>query len=171
MILTHDVILEEIEKKRILIDPFNPKHVGPCSVDLTLSNEFRIFTNSHEPFSLTENADYEKVTEPFQVKDGESFPLAPGKSILGITIEKITLPGDICGWFDGRSRFGRCGITAHITAGIIQPGISNKQVLEIVNFSDRIIKLFPGTKICQIAFHRCEGEAIYQGKFSEQVVP
>jgi len=34
-ILTHDVIVESIEKGEIHIDPFDPKSIGPASIDFT----------------------------------------------------------------------------------------------------------------------------------------
>ena len=36
---------------------------------------------------------------------------------------------------EGRSRFARLGLFVHITAGFMNPGIKNKQVLEIYNAS------------------------------------
>jgi len=42
MILTHDVILREIESKRIVIEPFSPNQVGPASIDLHLADEIRV---------------------------------------------------------------------------------------------------------------------------------
>ena len=50
-------------------------------------------------------------------------------------LEKVTLASDICGWLEGRSRFSRLGLLVHISASFMQPGIENKQVLEISNQS------------------------------------
>lgn len=167
-ILTHDEILKEIDAGRIVIDPFTPEAVGPASVDLRLSNEFRVFKKLHKTFDVTEDADYEDITEHTVVED--RFLLLPGENVLGITQERVTLPADLCGWLDGRSRFARLGLTVHVTAGFMQPGISNQQVLEINNVSPIPLYLYPGTFVCQFIFQRCIGSAVYQGRFSSQTL-
>lgn len=167
-ILTRDEILKEIDAGRIQIDPFTPEAVGPASVDLRLSNEFRVFKKLHTTFDVTEDADYEDITEHTTVED--RFLLLPGENVLGITQERVTLASDICGWLDGRSRFARLGLTVHVTAGFMQPGISNQQVLEINNVSPIPLYLYPGTFVCQFIFQRCIGSATYQGRFSSQTL-
>jgi hypothetical protein len=42
----------------------------------------------------------------------------------------------MCGLLEGRSRFARLGLFVHITAGFMNPGIKNRQVLEIYNASN-----------------------------------
>lgn len=69
---------------------------------------------------------------------------------------------------EGRSRFARLGLFVHITAGFMNPGIDNRQVLEIYNASNHPLELVPGTKICQFIFLRMHGEASYEGKFQSQ---
>ncbi|MEA3506382.1 MAG: dCTP deaminase [Elusimicrobiota bacterium] len=168
-ILTHDEILKEIKKGRIKIDPFDPARVGPASVDLRMDNKFRVFKKIHGLFAVKEDSDYEEVTEYIEVED--YFLLMPGESVLGITKETITLPEDISGWLEGRSTFARLGLTVHVTASFMHPGISNKQVLEINNVSSIPLELYPGTFICQFIFQRCEGRARYEGRFKEQTRP
>ena len=88
--------------------------------------------------------------------------------ILGITKERITVKGNICGWLEGRSRFARLGLTVHITASFMNPGIDNKQVLEIVNLGKRSLKLHAGVKMCQLIFQKTKGRAKYSGRFKDQ---
>tara|TARA_B100000609_G_scaffold199550_1_gene204011 strand:+ start:33206 stop:33724 length:519 start_codon:yes stop_codon:yes gene_type:complete len=168
-ILTRDEIIREVESGRIKIDPFVKDAIGPASIDLRLDNKFRVFKKINETFDITEDANYEHVTEYLEVDD--RFLLLPGESVLGITLERLTLPGDVCGWLEGRSRFARVGLTVHVTAGFMQPGISNKQVLEINNVSPIPLYLYPGTFICQFIFQKCIGEAQYQGRFADQLKP
>jgi len=163
MILTKDKILEEIKGKRIKIEPYNSDNLGPASYDLTLSDNFRVY-KGNEKINLGENTDYKKYTK--LVKG--SIILNPGEFVLGITKEKITLPSDICGWLTGRSRFARLGLQIHSTAAFLQPGIKNKQVLEIYNLSSDTLELEEGLKVCQIIFDRTEGKAKYKGKFARQ---
>jgi len=165
-ILTREEILREIGEGTIKIEPFSLEQVGPASVDLHLSSEFRIFKNTRRVIEIKDNASHEDVTEKIKIND--HLILMPGEMVLGITREKITLPADICGWLEGRSRFARLGLLVHISTSFIQPGISNKQCLEIINFSPMPIALYPGTAICQFIFQRTIGRAIYEGKFKEQ---
>jgi dCTP deaminase len=165
-ILTHDEILKEIKSGNIQIEPFHPECVGPASVDLHLGNEFRVFRKVHDIVRVTPESNYEEITERIQVDD--HLLLMPQETVLGLTQEKIILASNICGWLEGRSRFSRLGLLVHISASFIQPGIENKQVLEISNFSAMPLALYPGIAICQFVFQRTIGSAKYQGKFRNQ---
>lgn len=168
MILTHEEILRKIKRGEIKIEPFNPLDVGPASIDLHLGNEFRVFRKLKK-LDLTENTDYREITDVVKVRD--KILIKPGTSVLGITEEKISLPENMCGWLEGRSRFARLGLQVHTTAGFIQPGINNRQVLEIANLSAIPLSIKPGLKICQLVLEECKGSARYEGKYKEQEAP
>ena len=170
-ILTHDAILKLIQSGRIRIDPFSEEQVGPASVDLHLGNHFRVFKEIRRPFDVTEEADLDEITEQIYVPDGDSLMLMPGKTCLGITIERIKLPPNLCGWLQGRSRFARLGLVIHATASFIQPGIDNKQVLEITNNGQVPLNIIPNVALCQLILQECIGEAKYNGRFGKQVIP
>jgi len=165
-ILTHDEILKEIAAGHIRIDPYDPEAVGPASVDLRLGSEFRVFRKAREVIRVTETTDYETVTEKVHVADG--LMLMPGETVLGITLEQITLAPHLCGWLEGRSRFARLGLLVHVSASFMQPGIANKQCLELSNFSPMPLVVTPGLPICQFIFQRTIGEARYTGRFRHQ---
>jgi len=165
-VLTREAILKEIRQGTIDIDPFEEDQVGPGSVDLRLGNEFRVFKKLRNACAVEDHITLEDLTERIEVKD--SFTLMPGETVLGITRERIKLPANICGWLEGRSRFARMGLVIHMTAGFVQPGINNRQVLEIGNLAPFPLVLKPGVRICQIVFERTEGEASYQGRFMKQ---
>lgn len=170
-ILTKDEILKEIGNGGIRIDPFTQDMVGPGSVDLSLGNSFRTFKKLHDIYDVTDDANFHDITNLINIKDDERFVLMPQETILGITRERVTLAPYLCGWLEGRSRFARLGLMVHITAGFMQPGIDNQQVLEIANVSPAPLALHPGTRICQFIFQRTVGEARYQGRFSAQEMP
>ncbi|MBW2966237.1 dCTP deaminase [Candidatus Woesearchaeota archaeon] len=164
MILTKNEILKEIKKGNIKITHFNLKNIGPASIDLTLDNKFRIFEGSKK-IVLSDKTDYKKLTKGKKLKE---LVLNPGDFALGITKEQIKLPDNMCGWLGGRSRFARLGLIVHITASFVQPGINNKQVLEIKNASNNILVLKSGERLCQLIIERTEGKAHYKGKFKKQ---
>ena len=164
-------ILKALEDGAIKIEPLDQSQVGPGSIDLTLGNEFRIFQKKSEVYHVTNDARFEDITTSVRVEDGDFIVIKPGEMILGITRERITLADNISGRLEGRSRFARFGLAVHVTAGFMHPGISNHQVLEIVNLGHAPLALYPNTRICQFVFERCDGHAKYQGRFTEQDKP
>lgn len=165
----------EIEKAlkdgSIRIEPLDRSQIGPGSIDLTLGNDFRVFKKRSKIYHVTNDARFEDITRSVHVEDGDFVVIKPGEMILGITREKITLADNISGRLEGRSRFARFGLAVHVTAGFMHPGISNHQVLEIVNLGHTPLALYPDTRICQFVFERCDGHAQYQGRFADQNKP
>ncbi|WP_136524020.1 dCTP deaminase [Geomonas ferrireducens] len=170
-ILVGREITAAIGRGEITIEPLDPSQIGPGSVDLTLGNDFRIFKKQTGLCHVHNESDFADVTEAVSVADGEFITIAPCEMVLGITKERITLAETVAGWLEGRSRFARFGLAVHVTAGFMQPGISNRQVLEIVNLGHKPLALYPGTRICQFVFERCIGTAKYHGKFFDQLKP
>ena len=155
----------------IKIEPLDPSQIGPGSIDLTLGNDFRVFKKKFKVYHVKNESRFEDITRSVHVPDDSYIVIKPGEMILGITKERITLADNISGRLEGRSRFARFGLAVHVTAGFMQPGISNHQVLEIVNLGHGPLALYPGTRICQFVFERCEGHATYAGRFVGQVKP
>jgi dCTP deaminase len=56
----------------------------------------------------------------------------------------------------------------HVTSGFVQPGVSTRQVLEMSNVSGRTLLIHAGVRLLQIVLQRCEGSAVYQGRFASQ---
>ncbi|SRR5260221_6632006 len=169
MLLAKDAIIRELEKETIVIHPqLDSSQIREASVDLRLGNTFRVFKKTEEAIPITEDSDYKNYTQEV-IRD--TFLLYPQATVLGVTMEKITLPSDICAWIEGRSRFARLGLLIHISAGLIQPGISNHQVLEITNLGPNVLELHAGEKVCQLVFQRVEGNAVYSGRFATQTTP
>ncbi len=167
MILTRNEILKRISAGELKITPFDPKSVGPASIDLSLDKQIRVF-NRRAPSVIDELTNYKSITKVVNIARG--YILEPGVLVLGITKETVTLPGNVCGWINSRSRFARIGLMSHIAAPFISPGVSNKQVLEIFNAGNHPINLVPGVRICHLVLQECKGFAIYKGKFRKQTL-
>lgn len=170
-ILIGDEIKKAIKKKLINVEPLDESQIGPGSVDLSLGNDFRIFRKTAKVYHVKDDSRFEEVSNEVHVKNGDCIVVKPGEMILGITKEKISLSEKISGRLEGRSRFARFGLAVHVTAGFMQPGISNQQVLEIVNLGHAPMALYPGTMICQFIFEECKGKARYKGRFVNQEKP
>jgi dCTP deaminase len=167
-VLTREAILAEMNAGRLVVTPFHADQLGAASIDLTLGEEIRVIENGSEPIQVLADADYRDHTRVLRLED--PYVLEPGCTIHGITLERITLPRDLCGFLEGRSRFARLGLMIHVTSAFVQPGVSNRQVLEMSNVSNRSLRIHPGVRLCQIVLLRTEGEATYQGRFSTQEV-
>lgn len=166
MILTRDVILQELAAGRLAVDPLETEHIGPASIDLHLGDEIRVMASAREPVAVTDDADYRMSTEVRSL--ATPYVLQPGETLLGITRERIRLPGNIAGWLEGRSRYARLGLMIHVTAGFIAPGVDSRQVLEMSNVAGRPLVIHPGVRLCQIILQRCDGSAVYAGRFARQ---
>jgi len=164
-------ISKALKNKSIAITPLKKSQIGPGSIDLSLGNDFRIFKKRSKTYHVKNDSLFQDITKDVHVDDGSYIVIKPGEMILGITKEKITLADNISGRLEGRSRFARFGLAVHVTAGFMHPGISNHQVLEIVNLGHAPLALYPGTLICQFVFEKCDGHARYQGRFAGQVKP
>ncbi|HLC59577.1 MAG TPA: dCTP deaminase [archaeon] len=167
-VLTKSEILKLLKNGKLKIKPFDEKDVGPGSIDLHLGNTFRVFKKSHEIFHVNDDVDHKDITNVVEVDDKSYFMVMPSEMVHGITKEHISLPSNISGRIEGRSRFARIGLLTHVSSGFIQPGTSSKVVLEMVNLSPMPLAIYPETKICQIILEETKGSEKYHGKFSEQ---
>jgi dCTP deaminase len=154
MVLSDCDIKKLMAQKKIVITPFSEEQLGPASVDLTLSGKFWKFKKEYlkRKIDLLET-DFKEATELYA---SDSIELAPGEMCLGLTLEKITLSGDLIGHLEGRSRYARMGLAVHVTSSLVQPGSDNHQVLEIVNMSPFRLVIHKGMRISQVVFEKLE---------------
>ncbi len=156
MILSDKDIKAAIASGRVKIESDQPEmfwHIHASSMDLRLGNVFKLY--DHSKFAILDP----KRPETFQgnmrtinVPEGEPFIVQPGEFILGVTKESITVPDDLVVRVEGRSSLGRLGIIVHSTAGFVDPGFSGTITLEISNLNRMPVALYPGMRVCQLAF-------------------
>lgn len=169
MVLTRDSILKELDAGRLVIDPLELEQVGPASIDLTLGTEMRVIEPAASPIPIRDETDFRDHTTTRSLE--HPYVLEPGGTIHGITVERVSLPDDLCGFLEGRSRFARLGLMIHVTSAFVQPGVRNRQVLEISNVAGHPLELVSGVRLCQIVLMRTEGRAVYRGRFATQDRP
>ncbi|MBU3964490.1 dCTP deaminase [Patescibacteria group bacterium] len=143
-----------IDKKIIIMpEPNWETQLGPASVDFRLGGEFRVFNHVTNPYIDPKQPDtFHNLTHIIEATKEKPLFLQPGEFILGVTIEEIGLPNDIGARIEGRSSWGRLGVLVHSTAGYIDPGFQGRLTLEISNIGKMPVLLYPGMRICQIAF-------------------
>lgn len=160
MILSDFTIREEYEQGRLLIEPFDDKLVQPAGYDIRLGKEFLVYLSGAtnpivEP--MTMNADnavhYERIVCN---KDRPYFHLYPNGFVLGTTLEKFSIPNDMVGFIDGKSSLGRIGLMINISSRNIAPGFEGALTIEMLNVTNRPIKLIPGMPIAQMYFIRTD---------------
>ena len=156
MVLSDREIRKYLNSGRIRIAPApSDDQIGPTSVDLTLGDEFWIFRKGVKKVDLS-SVKHEKVLQKVKAK---SMTLKPGDMILGKTLERITLPADMCGKLEGRSRYARLGLAIHVSSSLVQAGSDNHQILEMVNLSPATITVHAGMRVCQMMFMRLSSPA------------
>lgn len=153
MILSDRTMREQIDAGRIVIEPFDETLIQPSSVDVRISNLFRVFRN-HTRGVLDVKDDLTHLTELIEIPDdgSEPFMLHPGEFVLGSTLERIGVADDLVARIDGKSSLGRLGLLIHSTAGFIDPGFDGHVTLELANVASLPITLYAGMKIGQVSF-------------------
>ena len=137
--------------KRIIIDPFDEACLQPSSIDVKVSNLFRVFRN-HTTAIIDVKKDLTDLTELVEMKGDEPFVLHPGEFVLGSTLERVAIANDLVARVEGKSSLGRLGLLIHSTAGFIDAGFDGHITLELSNVANLPITIYPSMKIGQVSF-------------------
>ena len=151
VILSDKDVKAQIEAGRIILEPFDAACVQPSSVDVKISNLFRVFRN-HTAGVIDVKKDMTDLTELVEIPMGGVFMLHPGEFVLGSTLERVGVPNDLVARVEGKSSLGRLGLLIHSTAGFIDAGFDGHVTLELANVANLPITLYPGMKIGQVSF-------------------
>lgn len=132
----------------IIIEGFDPKRVNPNSYNLTLHEQFLVYTSTV--------LDMKKAnpTRSFVIKD-RGFIMQPGELYLGRVNER-TVTKNLIPMLEGRSSIGRLGIEIHVSAGFGDVGFAGYWTLEMTCV--RPVRIYPNVEICQMYFHTIEGD-------------
>ncbi len=135
---------------------------GQASVDLRLGTWFSILRPSKASVldvsapkdrgvAVSEN----RLAKMHYIPFGEKFVVHPRTFVLGVTLEWLKFPRDLCGEVIGRSSWGRRGLIIATATGI-HPGFTGCLTLEITNVGEIPIAVQPGLAICQIFFNKVD---------------
>jgi dCTP deaminase len=148
MILSDKRILEEIEKKTIVIKPYNREQLGSNSYDVHLGKDLAIYKDAEL------DAKKHNEIEHFEIPE-EGFVLEPGQLYLGVTQEYTETHAHVP-FLEGKSSTGRLGIDIHATAGKGDIGFCGHWTLEI---SCKIpVRIYAGMPVGQLIYFPLEGE-------------
>ena len=109
MIFSDQKILESIEKKQIVIIPYDQNCLGTNSYDVHLGGTLAVY----EAAEL--DAKHHNKIRYFEIPD-EGYVIQPGVLYLGVTME-YTETHNAVPFLEGKSSVGRLGIDIHATAG------------------------------------------------------
>lgn len=154
------------DQKRLVITPLmHIEQVQSAAIDLRMGNVVLLVRSrglSHvDPRDYVKggNRTYGEKTnrqQKFQRHDipfGESFLLHPGTLALVPTFEWVRIPIDLQGVVTARSSWAREGLNI-ATANFINPLYEGIITLELANFGEIPIRLFPGLRLAQIALYQ-----------------
>ena len=169
-ILADSEIRRAIACGDIEIDPFEPSHVNPVSVDLTLGDEVLVYkkwahAQGHYAEALDRNVNHSSDRHIIDVKEepetiqfripGQGLILRPGVGYLMHTRERV-ITKKYVPVLDGKSSIGRLFVFIHVTAGFGDPGFDGQYTLEVVPIHP--LRIYAGMRIAQMRFHTICGE-------------
>ena len=136
---------------RIVVDPLDEACLQPSSIDVKVSNLFRVFRNHTAP-AIDVKQDLTDLTELVEVPMDGVFMLHPGEFVLGSTLERVAIGDDLVARVEGKSSLGRLGLLIHSTAGFVDAGFDGHITLELSNVANLPITIYPSMKIGQVSF-------------------
>lgn len=150
MILSDNRILEEIEKKTIIIKPYNREKLGSNSYDVHLGKNLAMYVDE-----VLDAKKHNKIRH-FEIPE-EGFVLDPKQLYLGVTMEYTETHAHVP-FLEGKSSTGRLGIDIHATAGKGDIGFCGNWTLEI---SCKIpVRIYAGMPIGQLIYFPLEGDVL-----------
>ncbi len=147
MILTDKKILEAIETREIVIEPFRRECLGTNSYDVHLGKYLGLYRDR------VLDAQKHNQIELIEIS-GQGFVLQPGTLYLGVT-EEYTETHATVPFLEGKSSVGRLGIDIHATAGKGDVGFSNHWTLEISCVQP--VRVYAGMPIGQLIYFVVDG--------------
>lgn len=134
-----------------MVTPYEPDHINPASIDLTIGNEF-VDMRTGQYFTADE------------------LRLSFGDAILATTIETVHIPNAYAAMLLLKSSRAREGLD-HALAGWIDPNFFGQLTMEL--HAHRDVTLHAGQRVVQMVVHRmaAEPEKPYQGRYQGQYGP
>lgn len=148
MILSDKEILASIEKKAIVVEPFDRTCLGTNSYDVHLSPFLACYKDK-----ILDAKKHNQIDE-FEISE-EGFVLQPGTLYLGSTVEYTETHNSVP-FLEGKSSVGRLGIDIHATAGKGDVGFCNHWTLEISCVHP--VRVYAHMPIGQLIYFKVEGE-------------
>jgi dCTP deaminase len=148
LILTGKQILEEIQKKTILIEPFRDDCIGPNSYDIHLGRYMATYSDR-----ILDAKQHNSVEEIIISNDG--YVLQPGTMYLAVSEEYTEVISHVP-HLEGISSAARLGILINPASGKGSIGHCNTWTMEISVIQP--VRVYHGMPIAQLIFYSVLGE-------------
>lgn len=159
-ILTKKRIVERIESGDLSFSPvLDAFQLHDHVVDLRLGFTFlipktwRLTPKGRETVTVTHfNKPGLQYFDVVELEEGQYFELLPHEYVIVSTLEKLKVPNDLMAVLYPRSSTNRKGLSLDLT-GIVDCGYEGTLALPVRNNTEaQVVRLYPGERICQIAF-------------------
>ena len=158
MILSDQLIQQEIANGNILIEPYRPECLGTNSYDVHLGRYLATYKDRVLDAKQHNQVEYILIPD-------EGYVLDPHTLYLGVT-EEYTETHKHVPFLEGKSSTGRLGIDIHATAGKGDVGFCNTWTLEVSVAQP--VRIYAGMPIGQLIYFHIDGEVenLYHKKSS-----
>ena len=140
-----------------MIDPFTDEQVSDGVIsyglssfgyDMRIASEFRVFT----PNVYNSVVDPKRIDERAMVEyeTDDHILIPPNSYVLGRSMERFRMPGDVLGVVLGKSTYARSGIIVNVTP--LEPGWEGTVTIEIGNATPLPAKVYAREGIAQVVF-------------------
>ncbi len=152
MYLTKSQISERLNKDLFIRPLLQDDQIGEVSIDFRLGYDFYVSIQGRD---ATLNASLLGGPSPPSLRDlfshtrrrpGETFILYPNQTIIGVTLEYLKIPNNICVLLSLRSSYSRLGLH---TEALFQPGYVGCLSIELTNINKTPVKITVGARIFQ----------------------
>lgn len=175
MTLVDFEIIERCKRNR-LIEPFDPEMVNPASIDVRIGDSVLVERKITFDARYTQHKQFKEGWAEIDISDRTAdnpYWIQPCEFILVATLETFNMPSDLVGEFRLKSSRAREGYDNALAVWLDPEWSGSKLTLEIVN-NRRLtsIPLYPGLKIGQAIFHKCNApDRTYQvtGRYNNDV--
>lgn len=162
MILTGEEIKNQIKCGSIIIKPFKLKNLTTNSYDLTLGDEYLVYTDKILDPSKNNKYKIKKIPKEGLILKRGDFILGHSKEIVG---SKNFVP-----LIHAKSGIARLGLFIHITADLIDIGSIGNITFQL--YATKKIRIYPNMLIGQVSFWFPKGKIIlYEGKYQNSIGP
>ncbi|MFQ5874020.1 MAG: dCTP deaminase [Dehalococcoidia bacterium] len=152
-------ITELVEKRKLVIEPFERELVQPASYDLRLGP--KVLASPLGPGELGATIELNKKTPSYRIQTGQMVAV--------ISMETLELPLNISARFGIRSEYARRGVIAF--GGVqIDPGFRGRVIMNLQNVGPEPVTITMNEPLFTVEFQRLEKPALsgYSGKYQDQ---
>ncbi|EAJ1060506.1 dCTP deaminase [Campylobacter coli] len=150
----------ELKKISKSITSLNESNIRGASIDLSIGDKAKIKKDDRVIDLFKLDCDDNLCDDIYQEIDlAKGYELKPKEYLYSSSVEKITIPKNMCGIILLRSSFARIGLILPMSS-YANPGYTGNLPIVIFNASNSIVKIPPYIRIMQLLFCEIKGEAI-----------